>query len=356
MTKGPRPISVRADYPKASGVPFTRACFALVQRHALQRDHEDIDSFIPYDDPVAKEIVARAVAGAGSATGSGWAAELAQQSFGAYLNDLAPHSGAARLIALATPAVTTNPEDTTKYPTRVGPTAPGFVAENSPMALSNYAFDAVQIGPAKKMGVIVPFTRELAKRSDAERIFAQMLREDLAAGLDTALFSTSAATSAAPAGLLYGVTAGTGIPGADGAAMKQDLIDLAASVADGGSGNVTFVMAPKRLAKLRILDPVLAASLDVAASAAVPADRIIAADAAALLVATDPAPEIDASNAATLHMSSVPLEIVSLTGPTTADPVRSLWQTASTAFRLLHDLAFAKRRATCVAYTDAVTW
>ncbi|MCA1512674.1 phage major capsid protein [Bradyrhizobium sp. NBAIM01] len=352
MTKGPRPIPVRADYPKPSGMPFMRACFALVQRHALQREHEDI----VLDDPVAKEIVNRAVAAPGSTTGSGWAAELAQQSFGAYLNDLAPYSGAARLIALATPAVATNPENTTSYPARVGASGLDFVAENSSIPVSNYAFNGVTIGPPKKMGVIIPFSRDLAKRSDAERIFAQMLWEDLAAGLDTALFSTSAATSAAPAGLLYGVTAGTGIPGADSAAMKQDLIDLAATVADGGSGNVTFVMAPKRLAKLRILDPVLAASLDVAASAAVPADRVIAADAAALLVATDGAPEIDASNAATLHMSSVPLEIVSNTGPTTADPVRSLWQTASTAFRLLHDFAFAKRRATCVAYTDAVTW
>ena len=95
--------------------------------------------------------------------------------------------------------------------------------------------------------------------------------------------------------------------------------------------------------------------MDIAPSAAVPADRVIAADAAALLVSVDPAPEILTAEEGTIHMSDVPLEIVS-DSPATADPVRSLFQTASTAARVLHDLAFAKRRSGAVAYVDGATW
>jgi hypothetical protein len=200
------------------------------------------------------------------------------------------------------------------------------------------------------------WSRELGKRSDARRIFERMLREDVAAGLDAAFFATTAGSAAAHVGLLNGVTAGTGFSGGDREAVTQDLTTLAVAVAAGGSGDVTFVMNPTRVARLRILDPVLASSLDIAASASVPADRVIAAEAAGLLVSVDPAPDIMASNVGTIHMSDAPLEIVSGTGPTTADPVRELWSTASTALRVLHDLAFAKRRTGCVAYTDGCSW
>jgi hypothetical protein len=38
---------------------------------------------------------------------------------------------------------------------------------------------------------------------------------------------------------------------------------------------------------------------------------------------------------------TTPLEIVSGTGPTTADPVRSLWQTASVGVRMLMDVSWS---------------
>ncbi|WFU28351.1 phage major capsid protein [Bradyrhizobium sp. CB1717] len=347
---------MRADYPKASGLALERAAFALAHQAALGRRGEEIDSFIPADDAVAKEIIIRAVAVPGSTTGSGWAADLAQQSFGQYLADLAPYSGGARLIAQAQPAVANNPENPTTYPTRAGASALTFVGEDAPIPVSNYTFNGATIGPKKKMGVILPWSRELSKRSDAVNIFSQMLREDLAAGIDTAFFSTSAGTSAAPAGLLYGVTAGTGYGGGDRDAIDNDLTSLSDVVATGGSGNVTFVMAPERLARLRIKAPDLVRALDIAPSAVVPTSRVIAVDAAALLVAVDPEPELEASDEALIHMSSVPLEIVSHTGPTTADPVRSLWQTASMSFRLLYSMDFSKRRSTAAAYLDGASW
>jgi hypothetical protein len=44
-----------------------------------------------------------------------------------------------------------------------------------------------------------------------------------------------------------------------------------------------------------------------------------------------------------MRLCAAPLEIVSDTGPTTADPVRSLWQTASVALLVTHAIAFFQK-------------
>jgi methylthioribose-1-phosphate isomerase len=57
-------------------------------------------------------------------------------------------------------------------------------------------------------------------------------------------------------------------------------------------------------------------------------------------------PAFDVSEQATIHMEdTTPLEIVSGTGPTTADPVRSLWQTNSMGVRMVLDVSWTMRRS-----------
>lgn len=333
--------------------PFVRACFAMAMARV---NHDDAERFLRKDEDVALRVLQRANASPGSTTTSGFGAEVARDAFKNFLTDLAPYSGAARLIAQAVPAAV-RPVNESKYPVRTtGPTVPAWVGELAGIPVRMATFGLVSIGPAKKMAHILAWSKELGKRSDAESIFSQMLREDVAAGIDAAFFAATAGTSTAPAGLLYGVTPITPSGAGGKTALTEDLTALAAAVATGGSGNVTFIMAPEWLARLRILAPNLAASADLAASAAVPAGRVIAADAAALLVAIDSAPDILKSEEGVLHMSDAPLEIVSDTGPTTADPIRSLWQTATEAMRVIHEIDFTKRRATAVAYLDGANW
>ena len=207
------------------------------------------------------------------------------------------------------------------------------------------------------MAHIIAWSRELGKRSDTVAIFERMLREDVAAGIDAAFFATTAGSASAHEGLLYGVSPITAsIAAGKAGAEEEDLAALASAVATGGSGAVTYIAAPARLARLRIIAPELAARIDMVPSAALPADRVIAADGAGLLVAVDEAPDIVEGGDGVIHVSDTPLEIVSDTGPTTADPVRSLWQTATVALRVMHDLAFAKRRSTAVASVDGADW
>jgi hypothetical protein len=62
------------------------------------------------------------------------------------------------------------------------------------------------------------------------------------------------------------------------------------------------------------------------------------------------------SDQTTLHMSDTPLEIVSGTGPTTADPVRSMFQTHSMAIKMVLPLTWKMRRSGMVQWIDGTSW
>lgn len=328
---------------------FARAAFAKAQA-AIHK--KPVTEFLT-KDAVAEQIVSRAAASPGTTDDAGWAAELARTALRDYLADLAPYSGASRLISQAVQGVLGN-DLTAEYPIRpAGPATASWVGQNGAIPVQAYAFDHVDL-QARKLASVLVWSRDLSKRSDADAIFDRMLREDMGASLDAAFFATSAGSDSAHAGLLYGVTPITGYAGGDDVAIQTDLTSLAETVATGGSGQVTFVMAPERLARLRIVAPALVRSNDMVSSAAVPTSRVIAVDAPSLVVAVDPEPDIDASQAAAVHMSSEAAALVE--SAATADPVRSLWQTGSVSFRTLFDIAFARRRTSAVAYADSVTW
>jgi HK97 family phage major capsid protein len=97
----------------------------------------------------------------------------------------------------------------------------------------------------KKLGVIVPFSRELAKRStpSIEALVRQSILEDTAVVLDAALLDATASSTARPAGLLNGVSAvGTGTAGADAAAVIADLkLLLAPFYTANAADNITLI-------------------------------------------------------------------------------------------------------------------
>lgn len=331
---------------------FVRACF-MQAKAGIQ--NLDLESVLGKDDFVSRAIVDRAAVAPATTTTAGNASELAQTAFLSFLGSIAPYGAAARLVAGAL-SVRLAPSNVAKIPVRsTNPTAPQWVAEDGAIPINVADFDFVDVGPPRKLASIVAWSHELNRRSDAGAIFERLLREDVAAGLDLAMFSTAAGSSSAYAGLLHGVTPATAYSGGDHAAIEQDLLTLGTTVAaNGGSGQVLYVMAPERAVRLRIKAPLIAAQLDIATSASIPTARVVAVDPMAIISGIDSAPDIDFGDQATLHMSDTALPIV--TGGVTADPVRSVWQTASKALRVLYDVAWAKRRATAVAYLDDATW
>jgi hypothetical protein len=220
------------------------------------------------------------------------------------------------------------------------------------------------------MGVIVPFSRELAKRSTPaiEALVRQAILEDTAAVLDPILLDATASSTARPAGLLNGVSAvATGYGGGDYQAVIEDFKALLAPfISANAADNITVVMNPTQGLSLALMPgpsgqpnwfSEIAKRVNIIESTHATAGRLVALRTADFATALGDAPEFDISEQATVHMEdTTPLEIVSGTGPTTADPVRSFWQTGTIGVRMLMDVSWKMRRSGVVQWIDTTTW
>jgi hypothetical protein len=304
-------------------------------------------------DHVARAILVRATIAAGDTSTPGWAEELVQQATSRWLGSLVPGSAAAVLItAPGSIELPIEGEGSIAVPIRSNPPAAApWVAEGGPIPAFAGALTTTLLRP-KKIGILVPFSRELSRLSAAASVFTQMLQEVAAVTLDTAYFSATVISTAAHPGLLNGLVAGTGT-----AVMVDDLAKLAESVGTNGSGQVVFVMAPGRAAVAAVRMLAQPASGRILPSLAVPADRVIALDPVALVHSFGPLPDITASGDTTIQFDTAPVDIGVPGAPATvAAPTKSLFQTAQIALRMLLDVAFATRRSGAVAFTDGCTW
>ncbi len=314
-------------------------------------------------------IIAKADQLVGTTTGSHWADDLVQTVNADFLQALTGYSIYPALrdrgIGLSFDGI-----GTVSIPGRTAGTAGGgFVAEGSPIRVGRITTTSVTLTP-KKMGVIIPFTRELMKRSTPaiESLVRQAILEDTSLVLDPIILDATAVSSSRPAGLLNGVSAvATGYGGGDWQAVVEDFKALLAPFyAANAADNITVVMNPAQGLNLSLMagplgDPGwftrIRDRLTIIESTHATANRLIALRNSDFATALGDAPEFDVSEQATIHMEdTTPLEIVSGTGPTTADPVRSLWQTASVGVRMLMDVAWKMRRTGMVQWIDTTSW
>lgn len=324
-----------------------------------------------YPGHEATAVIAKADQTVGTTTVSGWASELVQTVNADFLQALMPFSIYPALRSRGI-GVSFDGIGTVSLPSRTaGGAGGGFVAEGSPIRVGRITTAATTMTP-KKLGVIVPFTRELAKRSTPaiEALVRQAILEDTAVILDSAIIDATAASTARPAGLLNGVSAtALGYGGGDYQAVVADFKALLAPFyAANAADNITVLMNPAQGLSLAMMPGPGAAGefgwwrpltdrLNILESTNVPANRIIALRNSDFATALGDAPEFDVSEQATVHMEDTsPLEIVSGTGPTTADPVRSFFQTATIGVRMLMDISWKMRRSGMVSWIDTTTW
>lgn len=324
-----------------------------------------------YPGHEATALITKADQTIGTTTVSGWASELVQTVNADFLQALMPYSIypalRSRGIGLSFDGV-----GTVSIPSRTaGGAGGGFVAEGSPIRVGRITTAATTMTP-KKLGVIVPFSRELAKRSTPaiEALVRQAILEDTSVILDSALLDATAASTARPAGLLNGVSAvASGYGGGDYLAVVADLKALLAPFYAANAGdNITVLMNPAQGLALSMMpgpgaagefgwSTPLTSRLNIIESTNVPANRLIALRSSDFATALGDAPDFDISEQATVHMEdTTPLEIVSGTGPTTADPVRSFFQTATIGVRMLMDVSWKMRRSGMVQWIDTTTW
>ena len=101
-----------------------------------------------------------------------------------------------------------------------------FVAENAPIPVAQLSVTEGVSLKQYKWAVITSFTREVALHTSLEQVVRQVLSEVSSLALDSAAFSTTAATSTTPGGILFGATPIAGAAGATQGALSAESATL----------------------------------------------------------------------------------------------------------------------------------
>jgi hypothetical protein len=193
-----------------------------------------------------------------------------------------------------------------------------------------------------------------------EAIVRATMAYDAAVSVDGVLLGSTAVSTVAPAGILFGVTPTTATAGGGLAAFAGDVRALTLAIEATGP-----LLAPVLLmsSSSRLLLDVLALggadNVPIISSPTVPAKQLILVDAGNFASAEGDEPSIDASREVSLHEEdSTPLALVDgVQGAgVVATPMRSTFQTATIALRLLQDLSWIMTRTGRVAYVNSVSW
>jgi HK97 family phage prohead protease len=383
---GLRPITLTSKKPKELEVDVAdyimRSGVVALKAKIDGRPPDEIRQQIYGDDEGVRALVDMMVTRAASApamtTVSGWALELAQQTYTTLLPLLYPDSiypqfapkglqlsfGRAAKIVIPMRSAT---------PTIAG----SFVGEGSPIPVRQGAFTSQTMVP-KKMAVITTWTKEMNDHSTPaiEGVLREAIQQDTAVSLDSVLIDANPATATRPAGLLNGVSVTTATAGAGLAALIGDIKALTGALLTPTKGNIrtpVWLMNPADALSISLIPAtagggefpfrteILGGSLNgfpVIKSGTVPAKTVILVDAADFVSATGDGPRWEISDQATLHEEdTTPLPLASAGTPNTvAAPQRSLFQTDSLALKLVMPLNWIMRRSGMVAWTQNVTW
>lgn len=302
-------------------------------------------------DPVATRLLSSPVTRADQITGGStvatWGDEIVGAAVQGYLSGLAPLSAASKLFAAGAQF---NLDGTEKisFPINTNVGTPTWVAEDDEIPVISGSFAASDLGATRKISFIIPLTRELWRRANGRLVFDALVRETMAGMLDAAVFSADAASSAAHRGLRDGVTptASFGDVARDIMALMQGVVDL------GGGGRTAILLNPREHAVATVQLPHL--SVPLWSTRGLPLGAAMAVDMDSFASGVGEL-EILRVESAIIHMSDAATEIVSGTGPATADPIRSAFQTASIFIRVILDCAWVSRGDRVVTMAD-ITW
>jgi len=220
------------------------------------------------------------------------------------------------------------------------------------------------------MGVIIPFSREAAQRATPalESVVRRAIIDDTSATLDSVLLDATGGDAIRPAGPLHGVAAAAaGYGVGDHEAVKEDFKALLAPfIAANAADGITVVMNPAQGLSISLMDgpannagwfSEIAKRVNIVESTHATSGRLVAVRNTDFATATGDVPEFEVSNQATIHMEdAAPAEIVSATGPATANPVRSFWQTDSMGVRMVMDVSWKMARSGMVQWIDGTSY
>jgi hypothetical protein len=344
------PVLVPEDRNGGSIAPLIRAVIATALgtldktarpvEHARQR----------YGDDRTLELVLRAATSPATLAGTPALAHVVA----AFLDALVPVSAGADLLRrgiglnfngaaqLVAPAISIPVAD--------------FVAELAPIPVVQSVTSGGPTLLPHKLAVITSLTGEMIRNTNAETLVRQVLIESTGPAVDKVLFSTAAAGTDRPAGLLNGIAAlAPAAAGEKAQIIVDDLQTLALAVAPvAGNGNIVLIGSPDAAVALRLRLP-QTVEWPVLSSSSLAARTVIMVAANAVVSAVEGTPQIEASQEASLHRDTAPADIVSSAG-VVATPVGTLYQTDSVGLRLRWPISWARRDARGIAWLTAVNW
>jgi len=186
-------------------------------------------------------------------------------------------------------------------------------------------------------------------------VIGDLMRAAATQALDGAVFSTTAASTTRPAGILNGVSAIAATGGGGAAAMLADIDALISAIVTAGGGrSIMFFASPGRAVRLRALAGI-DLGLPITPTPTLTGTTLVAVEAGGFASGFGSDPNISIAAATALHFESSAPQAIGLSGSTTV-PVRSLWQMDMMALRLLLDCAWTMRAPGLAQHVDSVTW
>lgn len=301
-------------------VLFKMATANLIAHVSKSRPDEVAASIYGGDDRMAA-VMKAAVAPADTQT-AGWAAELVQQSYGAFLDEMRGVSVFAALRA-QTMSLDFNGQGSIKIPrrdlsgTHGTDMAGAWVGELGVIPVKKLALTSQTLSE-NKVAVISAMSSEIMNQSvpALEQIVRQAMIDDTAEALDSSLLdNVAAAAGIRPAGLLHGVT-GTASSGATSSNIITDIRTLLTALTNANLGSQPIlIMNTQRLLGLSTVtnavgqfafrDEIASGRLlgvPVIASSHVPTGTIVAVDGNSFVSASG-APMFKVSDQAVLTMA-----------------------------------------------------
>jgi hypothetical protein len=196
---------------------------------------------------------------------------------------------------------------------------------------------------------------EFASAETASQIIAEALSISVVQSLDAQVFSTNAATTSAPAGLLNGIAALTSGGTTGAAGVATDLAKLTGAIAAQGVNpdDAVFVCSAATATKIKVLaSPKL--TNDIFSAFDIPDNQIICVVPDAVWVAfpnSNVQVEINLNSAALAQFE----DTSPAADPLTAGPTKSLWQQALVGIKIRADCAWAIN-AGGIAWLTGIAW
>jgi hypothetical protein len=321
---------------------FYKTASVLV-RSAVERASPAKVAKVMYGDDLEFDEIQRAASSPAllNDSGSGWAGPLGRYAVSQAIEDVVAMSAIGRLLQIGALHVDLGRIASLTIPGRQTSAADAgtWLAEGAVSQVRKYTVLGPKLVP-HKLEVTTSMTFEMTRASNIEEILRVLLSEAASLAVDAAVLSTTAASPARSAGLLYGLTplAASTTGGFD--SCGSDLGKLVADIASrGGGARAAFIAAPSQATAIRFWAGgqfgTTAANdvLPVAASAALADGTVICIEPESF-ACTFGELQFSMSQDSLLHFEDTsPADITSGTG-TLATPVKSLFQTDSLAIKM----------------------